>query len=46
MIYEGTFVAGQKSGKGVMLYVDGNRYEGEFLNNQVEGKGVYKTKTH
>jgi hypothetical protein len=33
------FVNNKKSGKGVVMYVDGRRYEGDFVNGQHSGKG-------
>ena len=42
--YEGDFVRGGFSGKGIMTYTfptAGYRYEGDFVNGKRHGKGVY-----
>ena len=36
--YEGDFVMGEKSGKGVMKYIDGSIYEGEWDSNKRQGE--------
>lgn len=39
--YEGRFVAGQKQGKGIKTWPNGDRYEGAFFADRKEGFGVY-----
>ena len=41
-VYEGTWVAGKREGKGRMTYADGGRYDGEFVADRREGKGRWK----
>ena len=38
--YEGDFVNGQLTGKGVFFYKNGERYEGDFVNGCKEGYGT------
>ena len=41
--YEGNFVKGYPSGKGVATYEDGSKYDGEWKNGKYSGKGtLYK----
>ena len=28
-------------GKGIMFYINGDRYEGDFKNDKPDGKGIY-----
>lgn len=37
--YEGPIVNGQKNGKGIMMYVDGNKYIGKWKDDKREGFG-------
>ena len=39
--YEGEFHAGQKHGRGVKTWPNGDRYEGEFAGDRKQGRGVY-----
>jgi hypothetical protein len=39
-LYDGEFVNGEMTGKGVILYSNGTRYEGEVVNGKRNGKGV------
>jgi S1-C subfamily serine protease len=41
-VYEGQFVNGKMSGKGIMKQGDGAIYSGIFVNNQYNGKGAMK----
>lgn len=38
--YEGSFVKGKRSGKGVATWTNGNRYEGDWLDDNMHGKGL------
>lgn len=38
----GEYVAGLRSGKGVMLLPDGGTYTGEFAGDKFEGTGTYE----
>ena len=38
--YEGNFVKGKRSGKGVATWTNGNRYEGDWLDDNMHGKGL------
>lgn len=38
--YEGDFVNGQLTGKGVFFYKNGEQYEGDFVNGCKEGYGT------
>ncbi len=38
--YEGTLIAGKRSGKGTASWINGDRYEGDWLNDNLHGKGV------
>jgi hypothetical protein len=40
--YEGDFVRGQKSGKGVKTYPNGDTYSGDWLADQRSGYGIYR----
>ncbi|RNF11809.1 MORN Repeat Containing 1 protein [Trypanosoma conorhini] len=37
--YEGDFVRGERSGKGVCIFLNGRRYEGEWLGDKMHGQG-------
>ena len=39
--YRGTFVQGEKCGKGVMNFNSGAGYDGEWAHNRFEGEGTY-----
>ena len=39
-LYVGQFIKGNKSGKGVYTWANGDRYEGDFVNGNFTGKGV------
>ncbi|NNP67727.1 hypothetical protein [Acinetobacter sp. Ac_5812] len=39
--YEGEYLEGNVTGKGIYQYLSGNRYEGNWVNNHPEGKGKY-----
>jgi len=39
--YEGDFLDGQRSGKGVQFFANGDRYEGDWRNDFPNGKGLY-----
>ena len=39
--YRGAFHAGRKHGRGVKIWVSGDRYEGEFVEDRKEGTGKY-----
>ena len=39
--FEGNFISGKKSGKGILYFFNGDRYEGEFENDKRNGKGIY-----
>ena len=41
--YEGEWVHGKPSGKGIYIWENGARHEGEFKNGKVNGRGVYTT---
>lgn len=42
-VYEGDFVSGIRTGKGVFIWAeDGQRYEGDFVNGKRHGYGVMK----
>jgi|GEM_PF-2967273 TonB family protein len=38
------YVDGKRTGKGVIVYSNGNRYEGDFVENKRSGKGVFTWK--
>jgi hypothetical protein len=38
--YEGDYVDGKKSGKGVYTWPNGHRYEGDWVNDKRNGKGT------
>ena len=40
--YHGNFVDGQRSGKGNMIFTNGDTYTGEFFQDKITGKGDYK----
>lgn len=40
-LYVGQFIKGNKSGKGVLTWANGERYEGDFVDDKRTGKGVY-----
>jgi len=40
--YEGDYLDGKRSGKGVYRYADGAVYEGDWLDGKMSGKGVYR----
>ena len=37
--YEGEVLFGKKHGKGVMIFISGQKYEGDWVNNNIEGQG-------
>ena len=39
-IYDGSISNGLRSGKGIMIFNNGNRYEGDWKNDKIEGKGI------
>ena len=39
--YEGDFINGLKSGSGIYLYKNGDKYVGEFKNDEKNGFGAY-----
>lgn len=39
--YEGDFIAGQKHGRGIKQWKNGDRYEGEFDTDFKQGRGIY-----
>ena len=41
ILYNGNFLYGKKSGKGILYLDNGDRYEGEFKNDKKQGKGIY-----
>ena len=41
-VLEGFFNDGTISGKGSILYSNGDKYVGELLNNNIEGQGTKK----
>jgi len=40
-VYDGQWVNGMMSGKGVNTWPDGRSYVGEYLNDKKEGYGIY-----
>ena len=41
LIYDGEYKKGNRDGKGVYYYKNGERYEGKFKNGLREGKGIF-----
>lgn len=39
--YKGYFVKGEKEGKGIYTWADGDKYEGEWHRDRRDGKGIY-----
>ena len=39
--YVGEFRNGEKSGRGIYFYTNGDSWEGGFINDQMHGKGIY-----
>jgi len=39
--YTGDFVAGQRHGKGTMVYENGDKYEGQWADDLRHGEGIY-----
>jgi hypothetical protein len=39
--YEGEFKAGQKHGRGLKTWANGDHYEGEFADDRMQGQGTY-----
>ena len=38
--YTGDWVSGEMSGKGIVVYANGDQYDGSFLNGKREGRGI------
>ena len=41
LVYEGEYSHGEKNGKGIYYYPNGEKYDGEFVRNKKEGNGVF-----
>ncbi len=41
--FEGTLRDGQRTGRGVFTWANGNRYDGEWRDNERNGRGVFST---
>lgn len=39
--YEGSYLNGKKSGRGILLFADESKYIGEFEDNEISGTGEY-----
>ncbi len=37
----GSYIEGQKTGKGTRIWNDGTKYEGEYMGNKMNGSGIY-----
>ena len=42
--FEGYAVNGKKEGKGVIHYLNGDKFIGKFVNDQIDGEGIYEYK--
>jgi hypothetical protein len=40
--YEGDYINGKKTGKGIHTWKNGNIYEGKFFHDKLTGKGIFK----
>ncbi len=38
--YEGDYIDGKRTGRGIYTWADGRRYEGDFNNGNMHGRGI------
>ena len=41
-VYNGEYINGQKEGKCLIIYTNGNEFDGYFYNNEINGEGIMK----